>query len=263
LQLYTIRDAMATDPVGSLKTVSDLGYKYLELADYADGKFYGYAPAELKKIVTDLGMEILSSHTKVEAAGVTMENAKKMIEDHIAVGVTYLVQPWVNPEDRTIDKYKGMIEEWNNVAVMTKEAGIQFGYHNHNFEFANMDGIVPYYDLFLKDLDPDLVTMELDLFWVSKAGVDPVDLFNKYPGRFQLFHMKDKKVESEPVFDTSNKDDITSVGSGIIDFKRILAAKEKAGFKYMFVEDDNQGNGKPFEAIETSIKNLTTDILVS
>ncbi len=263
LQLYTIRDAMADDPLGSLKLVSDLGYKYLELADYSDGKFYGYAPAELKEIVSDLDMEVISSHTNVEATGVTLDNAKKMIEDHEKLGLKYLVQPWVNPEDRTIEKYKSMIEEWNIVAALVKEAGMQFGYHNHNFEFATIDGIVPYFDLFLKDLDPELVTMEMDLFWVTKAGQDPVEIFEKYPGRFQLFHIKDKTIESDPVFDTSNKDDITSVGSGIIDFKRILAAKETAGLKYMFVEDDNQGNGKPFEGIETSIKNLTTDILVS
>ncbi|MFC2090550.1 TIM barrel protein [Bacteroidota bacterium] len=261
LQLYSIRDAMAKDPLGSLKKVSDIGYKYLELADYSRGKFYGFAPAELKKIASDLGMEVLSSHTNVEAKGVTLDNAKKMANDHAELGVKFLVQPWVNPEDRTIEKYKQMIEEWNKVANITKDLGIQFGYHNHNFEFATVDGIVPYYDLFLKDLDPDLVTMEIDLYWVSKAGQDPVKMFEKYPGRFQLFHMKDKAVEAEPIFEVQ-KDDITSVGSGLIDFKRILAAKKKAGFKYMFVEDDNQGNGKPFEGIDKSISNLTSKILV-
>lgn len=261
LQLYSIRDAMAEDPTGSLQKVSDMGYKYLEMANYAEGKFYGYAPAEFKKIVSDLGMEVLGSHTQVEAAGVTMDNAKRMIEDHAELGVKFLVQPWVNPEDRTIEKYKSMIEEWNQVAALTKEAGIQFGYHNHNFEFANIDGIVPYYDLFLKDLDPELVTMEIDLYWVSKAGQDPVEMFKKYPGRFQLFHMKDKAVDADPMYEVE-KDDITSVGAGVIDFKRILEAKETAGFKYMFVEDDNQGNGKPFEGIETSISNLTSTILV-
>lgn len=261
LQLYTIRDAMTEDALGSLKKVSDMGYKYVELADYADGKFYGYTPKEFKKIVNDLDMEILSSHTAVEAGGITQENAQKMADDHAEVGVKYCVQPWVNDEDRKIETYKRMIADWNEVGKIMKGVGIQFAYHNHNFEFANLDGIVPYYDIFMPEMDADLITMEIDMYWVTKAGQDPVEMFNKYPGRFQLFHFKDMSEKSEPFYEVV-KDDITSVGSGLIDFKRIYAARETAGMKYMFVEDDNQGNGKPFEGIETSIDNITTKILV-
>jgi sugar phosphate isomerase/epimerase len=261
LQLYTIRDAMAADPLGTLKKVSDLGYKNLELASYGNGKFYGFSPKELKKIVADLGMTILSSHTQVEAAGITVDNAKKMADDHAEVGVKYCVQPWVNDVDRTVEKYKKMVGDWNEVGKIMKGVGIQFGYHNHNFEFKPVDGIVPYYDIFMKGLDPTLVTMEIDLFWVSKAGQNPVEMFKKYPGRFQLFHMKDMSTNQAPFFDVI-KDDVCSVGAGVIDFKAILASKEIAGMKYLFVEDDNQGNGKPFEALETSINNLTTKILV-
>lgn len=261
IQLYTIRDAMTADPKGSLKKVSDLGYKNLELANYADGKFYGFAPKEFKKIVSDLGMNILSSHTQVEAAGITLDNAKKMADDHAELGVKYCVQPWVNEPDRNIETYKKMVGDWNEVGKIMKGTGIQFAYHNHNFEFLNIDGIVPYYDIFMKEMDPDLITMEIDLFWVSKAGQDPVEMFKKYPGRFQLFHMKDMLTKQEPFFDVI-KDDVCSVGAGVIDFKTILASKDVAGMKYLFVEDDNQGNGKPFEGIETSINNLTTKILV-
>lgn len=261
LQLYTIRDAMAADVLGSLKKVSDLGFKNLELASYSDGKFYGYAPKEFKKIVSDLGMTILSSHTQVEAAGITVDNAQKMADDHAELGVKYCVQPWVNDEDRNIETYKKMVGDWNEVGKIMKGVGIQFGYHNHNFEFKNIDGVVPYFDIFMPEMDPEYITMELDLFWTNKAGYDPVDLFNKYPGRFQLFHMKDMGKKEAPFFDV-NKDDVTSVGAGVIDFKSILAAKDVAGMKYMFVEDDNQGNGRPFEELEVSIKNLTTDILV-
>ncbi len=261
LQLYTIRDAMAADVVGSLQKVSDMGYKNLELAGYSNGKFYGYEPAEFKKIVEDKGMQIISSHTQVEAAGITMENARKMADDHAALGVKYCVQPWINDEDRNIETYKRMIADWNQVASVMKEVGIQFGYHNHNFEFANLDGVVPYYDIFMPEMDKDLITMELDLYWATKAGQDPVEMFDKYPGRFQLLHFKDMAKQTDPYFDVV-KDDITSVGAGLIDFNRIYAAREKAGMKYLFVEDDNQGNGLPFEGIETSITNLTTKILV-
>ncbi len=261
IQLYTIRDAMTADPKGSLKKVSDLGYKNLELANYADGKFYGFAPKEFKKIVSDLGMDILSSHTQVEAAGITLDNAKKMADDHAELGVKYCVQPWVNEPDRNIETYKKMVGDWNEVGKIMKEVGIQFAYHNHNFEFKTVDGIVPYYDIFMKEMDPALITMEIDLFWVSKAGQDPVEMFKKYPGRFQLFHMKDMLHKEEPFFDVI-KDDVCSVGAGVIEFKTILASKDVAGMKYLFVEDDNQGNGKPFEGIETSINNLTSKILV-
>lgn len=261
LQLYTIRDAMTADALGSLKKLSDMGFKNLELAGYADGKFYSYAPAEFKKIVTDLGMDIISSHAAVEAQGITTETAKIMADAHAELGAKYCIQPWVNDEDRTIETYKRMIGDWNKVGEIMKEVGIQFGYHNHNFEFANIDGVVPYYDIFMPEMDANLITMELDLFWATKAGQDPVAMFNKYPGRFQLLHLKDMSINNAPYFDVI-KDDICSVGAGLIDFKTILAAKETAGAKYTFVEDDNQGNGMPFEALEVSINNLTTKILV-
>ena len=261
LQLYTIRDAMTADLLGSLKKLSDFGYKNLELANYADGKFYGYAPTEFKKIVNDLGMDIISSHTQVEAAGITIDNAQKMADDHSELGVKYCVQPWINEPDRNIESYKKMVGDWNEVGKIMKGVGIQFGYHNHNFEFDTIDGIVPYYDIFMPEMDADLITMEMDMYWVTKAGQDPVEMFNKYPGRFQLFHFKDMAEKSAPFFEVK-KDDITSVGSGLIDFKRIYEAREIAGMKYLFVEDDNQGNGEPFKAVETSINNLTSDILL-
>ncbi|HBL76360.1 MAG: hypothetical protein A2W90_08475 [Bacteroidetes bacterium GWF2_42_66] len=260
IQLYTIRDAMAADVPGTLKKVSDIGYKNLELAGYSGGKFYGFAPAEFKKMVNDLGMDVLSSHTQVEAAGITVDNAKIMADAHAELGVKYCIQPWIEEVDRNVESYKKMIADWNEVGKIMKTVGIQFGYHNHNFEFANIDGIVPYYDIFMPEMDADLITMEIDLFWASKAGQDPIAMFDKYPGRFQLFHFKDMRTQEAPFFDVI-KDDICSVGEGVIDFKKILAAKEVAGMKYLFVEDDNQGNGKPFEGIETSIKNITTTIL--
>ena len=262
IQLYSIRDAMSADVPGTLKKVSDIGYKNLELASYADGKFYGYSPAEFKKLIGDLGLVPLSSHTQVESAGITMDKAKLMADSHAELGVKFCIKPWIEAVDRNVEQYKKMIADCNEVGKITKSVGIQFGYHNHNFEFTTINGIVPYYDIFMKEMDADLITMELDLFWASKAGQDPVEMFKKYPGRFQLLHMKDMHHNQAPFYEVV-KDDICSVGEGVIDFKKILAAKETAGAKYIFVEDDNQGNGKPFEGIDTSIKNLTTKILKS
>ena len=263
LQLYTIRDAMGKDLKGSLKKVADMGFKYLELAKYANGKFYGMEPKEFRKLVSDMGMVILSSHTEVEAKGITLDNAKKMTEDHAKLGVKYCVQPWVVEEARkTVASFQKMAADWNKVGEIMKSSGIQFGYHNHNFEFAKVEGKVPYFDIFLAELDKDLVTMELDLFWATKAGQNPVEMFKKYPGRFQLFHMKDMFTKQEPFYTTTGVTDFAPVGAGLINFREILASKDIAGMKYMFVEQDQSREGKPFDDIKTSITNLTTKILV-
>jgi len=263
LQLYTIRDAMAMDVPGSLKKVSDDGYKYVELAGYEDGKFYKYAPADFKKLVNDLGMEILSSHTQVEAQGITLDNAEKMAEDHAKVGVKYCLQPWVVEEARTtIESWKKMVDDWNKVGAIMKKHGIQFGYHNHDFEFANVEGKVPFFDIMMPELDKNLVINELDLFWATKAGQDPVEIIKKYPGRFPLFHMKDMYTKQAPIFTTVGVTDFAPVGEGIIDFKRILAVKNIAGLKYMIVEQDLSRDGDMFGDIRKSIVNLTTKILV-
>lgn len=262
LQLYTIRDAMMADPSGSLKKVSDLGYKYLELADYTNGKFYGYEPLDFKKVVDDLGLVIISSHTQVEGAGVTLDTARKMAEDHAKIGAKYCIQPWIVEEMRTtIASYQRMAANWNQIGNIMKEQGLQFGYHNHNFEFNTVEGKVPYFDVMLAELDKDLVTMELDMFWANKAGHNPVDIINKYPGRFQLFHLKDMYTNQPPFFDVI-KDDIAPVGEGVINFKEILAAKDVAGMKYKIVEQDQSRDNDIFGDIQKSIVNLTTKILV-
>jgi len=263
LQLYTIRDAMEKDVPGSLKKVSDIGYKYVELANYADGKFYGYEPTEFRKMVNDLGMEILSSHAAVDGQGNILDHAKKMAEDHAKLGVKYCIHPWIVEEARkTISSYQKMVADWNKVGKIMKDTGIQFGYHNHDFEFDTVEGKVPFYDVFMVELNKDLVTMEIDLFWAIKAGQNPIKIFRKYPGRFQLFHMKDMFSKGAPIFTTEGVTDFAPVGAGVINFKKILAAKNIAGMKYMFVEQDSTKDGKPFDAIQTSITNLTTKILV-
>ncbi|MGE5419054.1 MAG: TIM barrel protein [Chloroflexota bacterium] len=258
LQLYTIRDFMNTkeDVLSSLKKLSEIGYKNLELAGYADGKFYGFDPMEFKKIVNDLGMEVLSSHTSVESAS-QVGDAKKVGDDHAAVGAKYAIQPWVNPPDRTLDFYKRMVEQMNEAGKTMKSVGIKFGYHNHNFEFTNLEGKIPYFDIIMPGTDKEFVTMELDLFWTTKAGQDPVEIFKKYPGRFELLHCKDMYTKQDPFFDTVGVTDFAPVGEGVLDFKRIFEAKKTAGVKWYVVEQDLTKDGKPFEAVQASITNLS------
>ncbi len=258
LQLYTIRDFMNTkeDVLASLKKLSEIGYKHLELAGYADGKFYQFDPKEFKKIVNDLGMDVLSSHTSVESAS-QVADAGKVGDDHAAVGAKYAIQPWVNPPDRNIEFYQRMVAQMNEAGRTMKEVGVKFGYHNHNFEFADLDGKIPYFDIIMPGCDKDLVTMELDLFWTTKAGQDPVEIFKKYPGRFELFHCKDMFTKQDPFFDTVGVDDFAPVGAGVLDFNRIFAENETAGVKWFVVEQDLTKDGKPFDAVQTSITNLS------
>ena len=262
LQLYTIRDAMAADVPGSLKRVAGIGYKYVELADYANGKFYGYDPPEFRKMCNDLGLEILGSHTQVEGVGVTLENARKMAEDHTKLGVKFCLQPFLVEDMRTtIASYQRMAANWNKIGAIMKEQGIQFGYHNHNFEFATVEGKIPYFDVLMAELDKNLVVMELDMFWTFKAGYDPVDIIKKYPGRFPLFHLKDSYTKEAPFFDLT-KTAVAPVGEGVIDFKAIFAARDIAGLQYVVVEQDDSRDKTIFEDIQKSITNLKTKILV-
>lgn len=255
IQLYTIREDMNKDVLGSLKKVSDIGYQYLELAGYGDGKFYGYAPEEFKKIVNDLGMEVISSHTGVEVKGVDTSNVDVMAEAHAKLGVKYCIQPWLVEERRvSADSYKQFVAELNTIGGVMKKYDIQFGYHNHDFEFKEVDGLIPYTDIFMVESDPALLTFEVDLYWVTRAGYDPIKLLQDFPGRFQLFHIKDMEASEDQFF--------APVGEGVINFKEILKHKDVAGMKYMFVEQDNTRDGKAMEAITTSFNNLKNNILI-
>jgi sugar phosphate isomerase/epimerase len=255
LQLYTIRDAMKADPAGSLKKVADIGFKYLELAGFGDGKFYGYTPEDFKKLVADLGMEAVSSHSGVEVKGVDTSNAEAMAEAHAKLGVKYCIQPWLVEERRkSVDSYKKFVADLNVVGGVMQKYGIQFGYHNHDFEFKPVEGKVPYFDIYMVDADPKLVVFEMDCYWVTRAGQNPIDIFKKYPGRFHLLHFKDMEKTPDKFF--------APVGTGSIDYKAIYDARAISGMKYIIVEQDNTRDGKPFDAIKISFDNISNKILV-
>ena len=253
LQLYTVRDAMAKDPVGTLAKVAQLGYGSVEGATYTGTqKFYGMDPAAFAKLLKQDGLIMPSSHYVLGEAenngqptqGTILHGWDKAVDDAAQVGVKYMVCAYLFDTERgNLDHYKLLADRLNKAGERCKKAGIQLCYHNHDFEFAAQEGKLPY-DLLLSSTDKELVKMELDLYWATKAGHDPVALFKQYPGRFPLWHVKD--------MDKTDKKDFTEVGNGVIDFKKIFAEKNLAGMKYFFVEQDKTP-GSPFDSIQQSI----------
>jgi sugar phosphate isomerase/epimerase len=244
IQLYTIRDLVNKDFTGTLKTLSEIGYNSLEAAGYADRKFYGYSPKEYEKICLDFGLRPLSSHS-----GVSLSNADQIIEDTKAAGMDYLVLPWIGEDRRkSADHYKALAEELNQIGEKCKVAGLKFGYHNHAFEFEKKDGQIPY-DILLENTEPDLCFMQLDFYWMVYGGFEPLDYFEKYPGRFELWHIKDMAGNEAR--------ESTEIGNGIIDFKAIYKKRELAGMKYFFLEQE-AFNMDPIESITISYQFLKT-----
>ena len=246
LQLYTLRNELTKDLEGTMKRVAEIGYKEVETFGYGGGKFFGKTPAEFKALLTSLGLTTPSGHYMPN-------NLKKdwnVAVDHAAeTGQKYMMCAYLFPADRkTLDDYKKLCDTFNEAGQVCQKAGIQFGYHNHDFEFQTLDGQEPY-EIMLKGTDPKLVKMELDLYWASYAGKDPVALFKQNPGRFPLVHLKDiAKTE---------KREFAEVGTGSIDFQRILDARKVAGIEHFFVEQDAVTHGTPLEAIAISYKNVS------
>jgi len=231
VQLYTVRDAVSKNLEGTLERLAGLGYKNIELYGY-NGTFFGKTASEFKTILGNTGIKVLSSH---HTTGIAMKNKgtlsdgwDKAIEDVHALGAEYMVCAYLMPNERTPEIYKSLPAMFEKAATATKAAGIQFAYHNHDFEFEKLDDTLVY-DFLLKNTPGDLVKMEMDLYWISKAGHDPVAYFEKYPGRFAMWHVKDMEAGTKA---------ITEVGNGTIDFDRIFKARKKAGLKYWFVEQD-------------------------
>jgi len=242
LQLYTVRDALNKDLKGTLEEVSRIGYTWLEAAGYGDGKFYGLAPAEFKKMVVDLGMEVISSH-----AGFTPEQSRQVIDAHLELGAGYLVYPWISmPEQPSRDDYRQSAELFNRLGEECNRAGLKFGYHNHDFEFVKIEDTTGY-DIFLNETDQELVCFEADIYWMKYAGADPGDYFSNYPGRFDLWHVKDMEDSPERSF--------AEIGTGVIDFKAMFKFKDEAGMSYFFVEQDTCKRD-PLESITISYNNL-------
>ncbi|HEX5150258.1 MAG TPA: sugar phosphate isomerase/epimerase [Parafilimonas sp.] len=261
LQLYTVRDAMAKDPVSTLAKVAKTGYNSVEGATYTGTqKFYGMDPKTFAGVLKQNGLIMPSSHYRLgedqengqDVMGTILHDWNKAVDDAKAVGVKYMVCAWLSPAERgNIDHYKLLAERLNKAGEVCKKAGIQLCYHNHDFEFIKDNDQLPF-EVLLKDTHKDLVKFEVDLYWVNKAGHDPVELFNANPGRYPLWHVKD--------MDNTPQHDFTEVGNGIINFRKIFDNADKAGMNYFFVEQDKTP-GDPFDSITKSIAYVKQNLI--
>lgn len=237
LQLYTVRDQMKADFEGTLARVAEIGYQEVEFAGY-----FNHSPADVRAILDRHGLSAPSTHV----GDMSPDAWKASLDAAHAIGHEYIVVPWIPVERRkTLDDWRQVAADFNRAAKAANDAGIQFAYHNHDFEFPKVEGQVPY-DVLLQSTDPRLVQLEIDLYWITKAGQDPLAYFSRWPGRIPLVHVKDSAGPPDHK--------MVDAGQGKIDWKRIFAKKDQAGIKHAFVEHDQPP--QPFEDIATSARYL-------
>lgn len=242
IQLYSVRDDIKADYEGTIATVAEIGYTGVEAAGYNDGKFYGMSPEDFKKSIEDAGMEVLSSHTTFPLAENPSETDWEAvwawwdtaIQAHKDAGMKYIVAPWM-PTPTTLADLQVYCDYYNQVGEKCNAAGMKFGYHNHNFEFNEIEGELMY-DYLLNNTDPSKVFFQMDVYWVGEGGKNPVDYFNNYEGRFELLHIKDEKELGR---------------SGKVDFEAIYNEMDKSGVKYNIVEVERY-TGTPIEGVKES-----------
>jgi sugar phosphate isomerase/epimerase len=251
VQLYTVRDLMKDDFEGTIAKVAEIGYKEVEFAGY-----FGRTADQVKAVLDKNGLKAPSTHVQYDELD---DKFPSVVDFSKKIGLEYIICPWI-PEDlrKSPDIWKQAADKFNKCGEQSKAAGMQFGYHNHWFEFLPTNGKLPYDEL-LRLCDPKLVKMEMDLCWISTTGKDPVKYFEKYPGRFPLVHVKDvktmPKITSGGAQNFGDTVDLTEVGSGVIDWKRIFAHSEQAGIKHYIVEHDHPK--QPIESIKGSYEYLS------
>jgi len=254
VQLYTLRNEISKDAKGTIEKVAGLGYKEVETFGYRDGKFFGMPASEFAQFLKSVGLTSPSGH--YFGGGFFFEDKWQekwlsLLNDAKAIGQKYVVIPSLDAENRkTADTFKVFAQKMNQAGEMAKSAGLQLAYHNHDFEFKDLGGQTGM-NVLLKETDPKLVEMELDIYWAVKAGYNPIDLFKASPGRYSLWHVKD--------MDKTERKYFTEVGNGAINFKSIFAQAKLSGMKHFFVEQD-VCPGPPLESIAKSFSYINKNL---
>ena len=224
IQLYMVKEDMEKDTPGTLKQLGEMGYTQIESYGGNKGMFWGMSNKDFKKLAGDNGLTLISSHYNDEPAGFEAQ-----VEKAAEIGMKYLICPWKGPQ-KSIDNFKKFADEFNKNGEICKKHGLRFGYHPHDYPYKKVDGQLPI-DVLLANTDRDLVDFEMDVYWVVRAGQDPISWLDVYPGRFKLIHVKDMD-KTDPKLNTE-------AGTGSIDYKKIFAATKSEGVKYYILEQEN------------------------
>ena len=236
VQLYTVRDLLASDYEGTIRAVAEAGYDEVETVWDENRN-----PDDIRALFEEVGLDAPSTHVPLT---MLQDNLTSVLDAARKIGHSYIVCAWLEEDQRSMSDYKSHVALFNEVGAACKEMDMQFAYHNHEFEFEETEGGIIPYDYMLAELDPDLVKMEIDLYWVVYANRDAKEYFQRHPGRFPLCHLKDMGKDRS----------ITHVGEGQIDFATILSEHETAGLQHYFVEHDHPED--PLASIRTSIDYL-------
>jgi sugar phosphate isomerase/epimerase len=257
LQLYSIRDDMMRDPPGSLAILAETGYRYLEHANYENGKFYGYSASELKRILDDMGLIMISGHTEMgirhwdQVTRDFSDSWKRTLEDAARLGQKYVISPWIDENLRkNYDDFRVLMDVFNKCGELCRKEGMKFGYHNHNYEFRQKFNNETLFDIFMKSTDPDLVTMQLDLGNLFDGGAVALDVAGKYPGRFDNVHVKDViRKEDDGQYES------TIIGTGVADVRNVLALLGKTGKNMTLIIEQESYQGKtPMDCIKEDLR---------
>lgn len=255
VQLYTLRKELDANPVETIIKVAQLGYTDVETYGYKDRKWFGLTVPEFKKLLRGNKLVSTSGHTFGGQFFLTESNWedkwKQAVEDSKAIGQEFIVVPYLDNKFRGLDTYQKLAPALNKAGEIASQGGLKLAYHNHDFEFTVQDGQTGY-GILTANTDPKLVSFELDIYWATKAGHDPIELFKKYPGRFSMWHVKDMDNTPEKKF--------TEVGNGVINFAEIFRNAKLSGMKYWYVEQDICP-GSPYDSIRISRANLEQKIL--
>jgi sugar phosphate isomerase/epimerase len=239
LQLYSLRDDLPKDPKGVLKQVASFGYKQIEGYEGKQGIFWGMTNKEFKKYMDELGMSIVSSHCNIN------NDFETKAAQAGEIGMKYLICPSLGGSNKSIDDFKRAAEKFNACGDICKKNGLKFAYHNHGYSFETMEGQFPQ-DILMQNTNKDTVDFEMDIYWVVTAGADPIAWLNKYPGRWKLCHVKDRKKDAAQ----GDHDASIDLGIGNIDFKKILKASTSKGMEYFIVEQERYDNSTPLKSAE-------------
>lgn len=243
IQLYSVKDEMAQDAKGTMEKLASYGYKQFEGFDGGKGILWGMEPKEFKSFTDDLGVTMVASHANV------FENLEKQAVAAKEAGIEYLICPWIGAQ-KSIEDYKNIAFQFNEIGGTLKSHGLKFAYHNHEYTFETLEGLIPQ-DVLMDETDADLVDFEMDMYWVYVAGVNPEEYLAKYPNRFKLCHLKDAGPDEGNVHERG-----VLLGQGEMNYTDLIKKSQSLGMEYFIVEQERFIGTNPMEAAKKNAQYL-------